>query len=365
MSRVPLVTLPTPPNANAAGWMRYGRGILVSTLAVIVHTAAAAPLADRVEWFGFAQLTAEHVEQSDHNVGLGSDRVRLGARWADGAWFGAAQLDFGNGDLSERPAGTAPRLVQDAYLGYRFSDSLDVRAGQFKTPLGMDFHLPGAALDLTKRGIDNALLLNRAAGVQLGWREARSGWGMDAGVFAFPGRSGAVRGPNNDPDGQAGRDFGYALRVLQDFGEHLHLQGGWGRAEAAGGPGARDYDVFDLAGRYAAGRLTLKAEIVAGRDLFGTADRDQQAGYAHAGWQVHPDIELVLRHYQARSDFGGVTRLGNTYIGANFYLGQRRRNGRLQLNYVVASGHEDDFTGIGGYRDDALLLQFQVLFDRL
>ena len=322
-------------------------------------------MTDGVEWFGFAQLTAEHVEQSNDNFDLGSDRLRVGLRWAESAWFGALQLDLANGDLSERPAGTAPRLVQDAYIGYRFSRSVDVRAGQFKTPLGMDFHLPGTALDITKRGIENALLLNRAAGVQLGWRGVGSGWGVDAGVFAFPGRSGAVRGPNDDPGGQEGEDFGYVLRVLRDLGEHLHLQGGWGRAEAAGGPGTRDYDVFDLAGRYAAGPLTLKAEAVAGRDVLGTAGRDQQAGYVHAGWLVHPDVELVLRHYQARSDFGGVTQLGNTYVGANFFLGQRRRNGRLQLNYVVASGDEGDFTGIGGYRDDALLLQFQVLFDRL
>ena len=60
--------------------------------------------------------------------------------------------------------------------------------------------------------------------------------------------------------------------------------------------------------------------------------------------------------------------LGNTYAGVNYFLQPLQdkprvlQNHRLMLNYVVASGDTEEWAGIGGYRDDLYMFQYQIKF---
>jgi hypothetical protein len=54
-------------------------------------------------------------------------------------------------------------------------------------------------------------------------------------------------------------------------------------------------------------------------------------------------------------------------LGANFFLGSNKTNGRIQVNYVISGGDDagstTPFAGTAkGYTDDALLAQYQVSF---
>jgi hypothetical protein len=74
----------------------------------------------------------------------------------------------------------------------------------------------------------------------------------------------------------------------------------------------------------------------------------------------------VARHYEGESSIGGsTTDLRNNYLGVSWRVYETpRMNGRLQVNYVLAGGDELAYTGVRGYRDDAVLVQFQFYADK-
>ena len=55
------------------------------------------------------------------------------------------------------------------------------------------------------------------------------------------------------------------------------------------------------------------------------------------------------------------TTLGNTYLGLTTYVfSAGRLTTRLQVNYVLAAGDPQSYSGISGYRDNTFLLQLQI-----
>jgi hypothetical protein len=78
----------------------------------------------------------------------------------------------------------------------------------------------------------------------------------------------------------------------------------------------------------------------------------------------------VVKHLAANSDHptSGETSLGNTYLGLNIYLSPVKYKARdfqrhkLVLNYVMSNGDEEDWNGMGGYKDDGFILQWQYKF---
>ena len=55
------------------------------------------------------------------------------------------------------------------------------------------------------------------------------------------------------------------------------------------------------------------------------------------------------------------TTLSNTYLGltTNFFP-DSRLTVCLQVNYLLAGGDQQNYTGLSAYRDDTFLLQLQV-----
>ncbi len=331
----------------------------------------------KVKWFGFAQITAQQLDQNSTNTpatdGLtfGADRVRFGFKIKDGNVFGKLQADLnkdgagGNGTLTD--------TIKDIEAGYKFSNAASLKAGQFKTPVGMDFNVSGKKLDITKRGMEKKLVMERAAGVMLSGRKIANGIGYDL-FYGNPAGRGSASASKT-----AGADVGdansMAARIMYDMGKMMHVELGYGVDEtSATGPTVDDYNVIDLGFRMKMAAMTIKFEYIDGTSVRGVKDNDETVWYAHFGYNLGKTTELIVRHYQADQDRAITTglqessaSLSNTYLGANFYLGSNKTNGRIQVNYVITGGDDagtdNAYDGTAkGYTDNALLAQYQVSF---
>jgi len=314
--------------------------------------------------FGFSQFTleagdgvAKSKDGTDDGLRVGADRVRIGYKIWWGKVFSKLHLDFNRPDISKSKAGL-PEIIKDAQVGYKFDKAAFFTIGMFKTPVGMDFNIPGKHLDITKRGMEKKLVLERAAGAMLSGSDVLgTGLGYDIGYFQPTTRSGAVTG------GAVGEDNAYAARLRYDYEKMVHAELSYGLSENAGGAGSNDYSVWDAAiAVHPIKPLTLKGEYIDGSDVKGETDRDQQVWYLHAGYQVTPMVEPVIRYYYGNEDLHD-TDLSNLFVGLNINLLPKKRHAaRIQVDYVVASGDGWDWKGVGGYKDDAFLAQFQVSF---
>lgn len=76
---------------------------------------------------------------------------------------------YGNLDFNLTPdfAGAAPALF-DTYLQYRIRPEIQIRAGKFKSPIGLEMSFGGGALAFNERSLVTSLVPNRTIGVQLG-----------------------------------------------------------------------------------------------------------------------------------------------------------------------------------------------------
>lgn len=315
-----------------------------------------------VTWFGFSQITAaagdgvaEITDKSDNGLRFGADRVRIGFRATYDNVFSKLQVDFNRKDISQVTAGM-PEIIKDAEIGCTFSNVASFKMGIFKTPVGMDFNTSGARLDITKRGMEKALVLERSLGVMVSGRNIGPGLGYDVGFFNPTTRGEAV------VTGTAGDQYAYAFRGHYDMDKTLHAEASYGLNTEAGGAGTEDYSTWDAAASYHNGGITLKGEIINGKNIGGVDEDNQQVWYLHLGYRITPMFEPVIRHYQGNSELDDG-QLSNTFIGVNLFLKPlEKQTARIQLNYVVAGGDGNSWTGLGGYRADAFLAQFQFAF---
>ena len=339
---------------------------IAGVLAAGVTMSAQAEISSK--FFGFSQITAQLGDgdvdsptNDDDGLRFGADRIRIGYKLKDGNVFGGLQVDF-----LQTSTNVAPNIIKDAYAGYKFNDAAAVKLGVFKTPVGMDFNTSGKALDITKRGMEKGLVLERAAGAMLSGRKIGGGFGYDIGVFNPTTRSSAVDEPSSIDPGQG---TAWAGRVMYDMGDTMHVEASYGVSPEANGVNTDDYTVWDIAGQYKSGPITVKGEYISGSNVRGSSDWDQTTWYLHGGYKFNDMLEGVIRYYSGTSDKNGnETDLQNTYIGLNVFAGSTKYNGRLQLNYVIVGGDDTTWTGVssgkssGGYTDDVFLAQYQVAF---
>lgn len=310
------------------------------------------------DWQAFAQLTAESVEERSGGVEFDNERLRFRGQVSADRLSGVLQVDAAVSDPGDDRPGTLANGLLDLYVNYQINERFDVRFGQFKTPLGMDFNRPAANLEITKRGPEFALTLNRGIGLMLSGDLAVPGLAFDVGVFNVPGRSAATDFATT----QVGEDHAAVGRVRFDR-ERWHAELAHGRVSNAGGPGTRAYDATDAAVSYTTPKWLVRAEWISGDHVRGDTDRRERVYYLHGGYSISPTIDLLARHYRSRSTIGAATSaLTNTYLGITATLhDQPQLNARLQLNYVIAGADRLNYTGLRGFRDNALLVQLQML----
>jgi phosphate-selective porin OprO and OprP len=126
--------------------------------------------------------------------------------------------------------------IFDAYLNYRYAPWLQVRAGKFKTPMGLEALQSDPSTSFNERGLPTALMPNRDIGFQL-WGDVGNGrLSYAAGVFngVGDGRN-TANADFEDHREFAGRIFlqpfkGTSVTPLQGLG--FGLAGSWGNVSS-------------------------------------------------------------------------------------------------------------------------------------
>ena len=340
----------------------------------------------KLKMYGFSQFEMRGGDGNSKEGGVyfRAQRIRVGFNYFHGPIAGKLFLDFNQ--PHDRSDAGLPKMIKDAFAAYKFSNAAFIRLGMIKTPLGMDFTTPGWNLDIALRAEEKGLVLERDFGIMLSGRligqpedkamkcnglemgNERQGYGFgyDIGVFNPAGRSAAVTWDK----ALLGDALAYVGRLHYDHGPALHIEASYGVSEQAGGPETEDYSVYDFGISSEFGPWELKAEYISGQDIRGVPDWDSDAFFVNAGYMIVDNLQGVVRYYSATSDKPNMpsVTLDNTVIGLNWYLSPLRYKPRdlqrhkIVLNYIIASGDTEEWTGVAGFRDDAWVAQWQYKF---
>jgi len=356
----------------------------------------------KLQIFGFTQMEAragDGVIKDNQNadVKFSAQRIRLGWKYSAGAVKGKVFVDF-NRPHNDKSGVGVPDMIKDAFVSYKVNNAFIPKLGILKMPVGMGFTMPGWNLDVVERGFDKALAFernmgfmisgrgigfdgNKVSGLEMGHERPWRGFGYDIMIGNQAGRSGAITNAN------AGDANSYAIRFMFDWGEILHTELSYGKSNNAGGiagfkksdgttiaTDTEDYEVVNFGIDSHLGRANIKAEYFDAKNIKGVDGWDESAITATGTYYVTDTVELAVKHIAGSATKNSIdTNLGNTYIGVNYYLepannkmdrsSKRKRNQhRVQLNYVVASGDKEDWNGLKGYKDNAILAQYQFKF---
>ena len=366
----------------------------------------------KLTFFGFAQLEmvggdgmkikeAGSVANASSDVAFRAQRIRLGWKYVAGPVRGKIFLDFNqahsNTDGADSADGAAmPKMIKDAFVSYVVDPAFVAKLGLIKMPNGMSFTMPGWNLDIAERGFDKSLVMERNTGLMISGRDIGlgnngkvdgfemgherpwKGFGYDIMIANQASRSAAVK--STDFGGNA-----YTVRGMFDYTEKLHLEASYAISENADGLNAtatsgEDYSNINVGVDSNLGALSLKAEFFDAKNILGTKDRDEQVFTATAGYFVMPSLELVAKHMQGDAKWATGTTdtsLSNTYLGFNYFIAspyqdmsrkaKRARNQhKVVFNYIVAggdtAGSTTEWNGLGGYKDDAFIAQYQFKF---
>ena len=346
--------------------------------------------------FGFAQLEARggsgiiDSAKTDAPIEFGAQRVRLGFKYVAGRVRGKVFLDFNQAhdDLQKYTGAAMPSMVKDAFISYVVDPAFVIKAGLIKMPNGMGFTMPGWNLDIAERAFDKQLVLegntglmisgrgigykgNKVNGFEVGHGRPWKGFGYDVMIANQAARSKAVTGET-----RAG-GLSYAVRGMFDYTEKIHAEVSYAVSQNAAGYGKKgnnDYSNINVGLDSNLDDLSLKAEYFNASNIKGVKDWNEQVFTGTAAYFVAPAVEAVAKHIQGSSNRVGVsTGLGNTYLGLNIFLSmpysdysrkaKRARNQhKVVLNYIVASGDTTKWNGLGGYKDNAFIAQYQFKF---
>lgn len=212
-------------------------------------------------------------------------------------------LDFGSG-ASASAANNG--FVQDAYLNARFLAPLQLQAGKFKEPVGLERLQSGANLLFVERGFPTQLVPNRDAGFQAHGDVRDELVGYAIGVFngIADGGSGDFETADGDKD-VAGRIFAHPFKdteieALRGVG--FGLAGTFGHQEGAlrtfASPGQQRFFAY----RTGAGTSPATANVVAD----GNHGRLAPQGYYYWG-PFGAFAEYVVSEQVVRRDDGAHT----------------------------------------------------------
>ena len=311
-------------------------------------------------FFGLVQVGLDL--NKDNRVDFESDRFRIGWRYSYNNLFAKVSLDFtknGIGDIE------VANIIKDLYLSYKINNSFILKSGIFKTPVGMGFSFSGANLDVIKRGFDKKLAFERAMGVMLSGRnigfDKSKGFGYDIMITGATGRSGAVISPDNIDR----VDNGYMGRLIFDWTKSIHLELAYGLSPNADGNtsiNSPDYRVFNMGLGLDWNKINFKAEYYSVDNIRGVKDWDMNTLAISSTYDINNKSELAIKDIMGRESIAGEkSNAINSYFGLNYYTNRKKRD-RIAINYVY-SDVDDKFKGVGElYRDDTILIQYQIKF---
>jgi len=361
----------------------------------------------KLKVYGFVQLEARGGKGSiddaqDSNAKFSAQRVRLGMNYSADIVRGKLFVDFNQDSTVNAVNGDVglPKHIKDAFIALRFNKAFVPKLGLIKMPHGMSFTMPGWNLDIVERGLDKKLALERnmglmisgrdmflgnnakVSGFEMGHERAYKGFGYDLMIANQVGRSGAV---SNVKPGDANA---YAARLMFDYTELFHSEISYGISESAGGidgheredgsiivGDTKDYKSLNFGIDSNLERLNAKFEYFDSKNIKGEKGWDESTLALTSTYYISDTFELAGKHIQASALKSGIASdLGNTYFGFNYYMStfdnkmdrnsKRKRNAhRISINYILATGDTNDkWNGLGGYINDAVVLQAQFKF---
>ncbi|HSK11396.1 MAG TPA: porin [Vicinamibacterales bacterium] len=213
----------------------------------------------------------------------------------------------------------ASRILQDAFITLTGIPRVEISVGQFKLPLGFEGLESSAALGTVERAL---FLTDRTRGGTYGdvrdlgaMVKGKAGGAFEYRVGFFNG-AGQTQNDVGRPDGKM-----IAGRLVAHPGVVPGLTVGISAGRGLQGCAAARQDRTGFDAQYVHDALTLRAELMAGRD--GSTRR--VGYYAHAAYRVAPDLEVVLRYDSWDPDRAGDATAAaveeRDYVaGASYFL---------------------------------------------
>ena len=353
---------------------------------------------DAVGGKGMQLKYAKSTTKADTSVAFRAQGIRFGWKYIAGKVRAKVFFDFNQkyNDPDSTNGVGVPNTIKDAFIAYKINNAFIPKLGLIKMPNGMGFTMSGANLDITERGFDKSLMLerdmgfmisgraigwsgNKVTGLEAGHERPWKGFGYDVMVANQASRSKAVN--SSKMGGNA-----YAIRGMFDYTQKLHFEASYGISQNADGnasnfANSEDYSNLNVGIDSNLKKLSLKAEYTKAHNILGIKDYDEDTYSATVGYFVMKNLELVTKTIQGFAQKGTnakTTQLGNTYIGFNLFLEepysdfsrkskQARNQQKIVFNYIATNGSgategANKWTGLSGYRADAFIVQYQFKF---
>jgi hypothetical protein len=328
-------------------------------------------------------------EDSSSNVKFGTDRIRLGWKFVSKDIKGKVLLDFNQPADKKEDVG-AYKMVKDAYLVYKFSDELVVKAGIVKTPVGMGFTMSGWNIDAVTKSFDRQLAFDRINGIMVSGRDI--GMKNDAIVNGFEtGHERPMKGFGYDlmfgnqasrsnavikSDENNSEDNAYMARIHFDLDEAFHFEISSGVSpNASGFENSKSYKVLNVGidSHFNNGK-NIKFEYYKVSGIKGVEHKMNTFASTYTQY-LTSNVEFIIKDILGYEDENNIKRdVRNTYIGLNYYLNQsnaklnrmsKRQNNEqvIKINYIATSGDTKDFVGAGNvYKANSIVMLYQFKF---
>lgn len=286
--------------------------------------------------FGFVQQQFAEDLTPGSPAGFSIHRARLGVQ---GKISENISFRFFGGFIE--PPQSNPQLVH-AYMDYKINSYLNIRAGQFLAPFGIEGNEgiilnPAIERSLTLRRL-NTFRMFSDIGVQAFGSLSHFNY-----AIALVNGTGANRAEQIDPKDFIGR-VGFNLTDGLEIGLSGHA-GHYLTGQEMNEERARYRAALDV--NYKGDPLFVRGELVTRKDnITNSQDVVMNGGYFLAGYKVTDRFETIVRyeHLKPNSDVDN-DRLEIITMGANYYLMGRSR---ISVNY--------------DFRDDKVNEDFENLF---
>ncbi|MDH3255631.1 MAG: OprO/OprP family phosphate-selective porin [Acidobacteriota bacterium] len=296
-------------------------------------------------------------------------RARLGARGVLTDRIGYRVMVALDGTNSDTLASDVRTF--DAYVDVSLTDSLQLRAGQYKYTFDREGRRSAAALPLiTRSRVANALAgrLGQAGGafrdVGVELNGSASQWSYTLGVVNGNGIN--KRDNNNDKD--------VYLRASVEPFSGLNLGAGLFEGTSVITGAESDEQIVTIDAMYERGPLAVMGAFYsASYSRREAVDVEPEGFYLVSTYRVRPRVELALRYQDFDQDSNSPGRsFDSVDFGATYYFEPRGRWGGLKasFNYLARSAEaaatssvwEERGAGIVGDANDVFLARLQVLF---
>ena len=280
---------------------------------------------------GFTQITSAKSDNSKAFV-FGFDRVRLHTKGTFNSYVDyKLMVDFIKTAKDTDKDGDTPAIIKDALVIFKPFKKVKLCIGKFKTPIGMEFNVPGKDLDFVKRGLVHSFVFERNMGMMvqtigLGWK----GLGFALGVFNYgPNKANEIGDP------VTGNDYTFAGKMSYDIAKLFHLEISAGSASTSV-KNQENVNLFDIGASYAPGKISFKGEYIKRKDR-DNGKVDGSDFYIQSGFLINPHFEPIIKYESMNIAFDNMDRTDVTF-GLNYFVNPgKHRETKVIFNYVSSS----------------------------